>query len=271
MCSFPPTTTSSARPSAFACSATTSPVAGTTAVCIGCCARAWRCASTRAAPPGSVSPPRRTQAELAHLLGMGFDVAGLVAAHPDVAARAPGFRPPLLAIPSRCWRPRSPPSRSRCSPPVRSAIGSSSGSATGSSTTALSGTGFPSQADVRGGDLTGVGLSQAKIRTSRRCRRPISTWPTLPGPRDSGAAAGAARDRAVDGRLVPGPLPRPARRVRPRRPRRAQGGGPVVLGRSHLAAGAGTRGLRAVRTACEPRGSLPAPARGRLTGSGSAE
>ena len=37
--------------------------------------------------------------ELHHLLGGGFDLAGFAAAHPDLAARAPGFRPPLLRDP----------------------------------------------------------------------------------------------------------------------------------------------------------------------------
>ncbi len=38
-------------------------------------------------------------AEIAHLLGGSFDLDGFVLAHPDVAARSPGFRPPLLADP----------------------------------------------------------------------------------------------------------------------------------------------------------------------------
>ena len=37
--------------------------------------------------------------ELAHVLGARFDVPGLVAAFPEVAARAPGFRPPMLYDP----------------------------------------------------------------------------------------------------------------------------------------------------------------------------
>ena len=41
-------------------------------------------------PTGSSSPTS---------LGARFDVPGLVAAFPDVAARAPGFRPPLLYDP----------------------------------------------------------------------------------------------------------------------------------------------------------------------------
>jgi 3-methyladenine DNA glycosylase/8-oxoguanine DNA glycosylase len=38
-------------------------------------------------------------AELRHVLGFEFDAAGLAAAHPDIAAVAPGFRPPLMADP----------------------------------------------------------------------------------------------------------------------------------------------------------------------------
>ena len=38
-------------------------------------------------------------AELAHLLGAPFDVEAFERAWPDVAARSPGFRPPLLADP----------------------------------------------------------------------------------------------------------------------------------------------------------------------------
>jgi len=37
--------------------------------------------------------------ELRHLLGGGFDIAAFEARHPEIAARAPGFRPPLLADP----------------------------------------------------------------------------------------------------------------------------------------------------------------------------
>ena len=41
----------------------------------------------------------RDRDEVAHLLGAGFDIDAFAQAFPALAARAPGFRPPLLADP----------------------------------------------------------------------------------------------------------------------------------------------------------------------------
>ena len=96
---------------------------------------------------------------------MGFDVAGLVAAHPDVAARAPGFRPPLLSDPfemlATSVTAQQVSLRAACA--IRNRFVQRFGRRVEHD--GFEWYRFPSQADVRGGDLAGVGLSQAKIRT----------------------------------------------------------------------------------------------------------
>ena len=54
---------------------------------------------TAGGPTWYGDPTPADEAELRHLLGMGFDLEGFHAAYPDVYARAQGFRPPLLADP----------------------------------------------------------------------------------------------------------------------------------------------------------------------------
>ena len=49
--------------------------------------------------PAWGTPDQADVDEIAHLLGAHFDLAAFEAAHPEVYARSPGFRPPLLADP----------------------------------------------------------------------------------------------------------------------------------------------------------------------------
>ena len=191
-------------------------------------------------------PPRPpTRPSCGHLLGMGFDVAGFIAAYPR--DRRPGAGLPPAAA-GRSVRDAGHVGDRPAGVAARRLRHSQAGFVQRFGRRVehdgFEWYGFPAQADVRGGDLTGVGLSQAKIRTITALSQADLDLTDAARRRDPGATAGAAGDRPVDGRLVPGALPRSARRVRPRRPGGAQGRGPVVLGRSDLAAGACARGVR---------------------------
>jgi 3-methyladenine DNA glycosylase/8-oxoguanine DNA glycosylase len=103
--------------------------------------------------------------ELLHVLGAGFDLASFAAAYPEIYARAPGFRPPLSADPFESLviavTAQQISLRAACAIRnrfvqrfgVRHELGGVEVWA------------FPRQAAVRGGDLEGVGLSRAKIRS----------------------------------------------------------------------------------------------------------
>jgi DNA-3-methyladenine glycosylase II len=112
---------------------------------------------------GALSP--EDHAEVAHLLGAGFDLTAFAAAHPDVEARATGFRPPLLADPFEMLvtsvTAQQISLRAACI--IRGGLilrygrRFSAGSAEWWA--------FPRQEDVRGGDLTGLKLSAMKMRS----------------------------------------------------------------------------------------------------------
>jgi DNA-3-methyladenine glycosylase II len=104
-------------------------------------------------------------AELAHLLGAPFDVEAFERAWPDVAARSPGFRPPLLADPfemlATSVTAQQISLRAACV--MRNALIERYG--TRVSHDGLEWWAFPRQEDVRGGDLEGLKLSRSKIRS----------------------------------------------------------------------------------------------------------
>jgi DNA-3-methyladenine glycosylase II len=112
----------------------------------------------------------RDVAELRHLLGAPFDVPGFTAAHPDVAARAPGFRPPLVADPFEALVTAVTAQQvsllAACA--IRNRLVRRFGwrvAVDGSEWWA-----FPRQEDLAGAgadDLTAVGLSRAKARSAQ--------------------------------------------------------------------------------------------------------
>jgi 3-methyladenine DNA glycosylase/8-oxoguanine DNA glycosylase len=106
-------------------------------------------------------------AELRHVLGFEFDAAGLAAAHPDIAAVAPGFLPPLMADPFEMLvtsvTAQQVSLHSACA--MRNRLVRRFG-------TRIVEEGrewwaFPRPSGVDPGDLEGLGLSGAKIRSIR--------------------------------------------------------------------------------------------------------
>jgi len=102
--------------------------------------------------------------ELAHGLGARFDVPGLTAAFPDVAARAPGFRPPLLYDPFEMLV--TSVTAQQISLKVAAVMRRGLVERFGRRVEHEYRTWwrFPSAADVGDGDLTGLKLSGAKMR-----------------------------------------------------------------------------------------------------------
>ena len=104
-------------------------------------------------------------AELAHLLGAPFDVEAFERAWPDVAARSPGFRPPLLADPfemlATSVTAQQISLRAACV--MRNGLIGRYGRRV--SHDGLEWWAFPRQENVRGGDLEGLKLSRSKIRS----------------------------------------------------------------------------------------------------------
>ena len=102
--------------------------------------------------------------ELAHGLGARFDVPGLVAAFPEVAARAPGFRPPLLHDPFEMLATSVTAQQIslKVAAVMRRALVERFGHRVEDE--GRTWYRFPSASDIRGGDLTGLKLSGAKIR-----------------------------------------------------------------------------------------------------------
>jgi len=107
---------------------------------------------------------RADRAELRHLLGFGFDRAGFAAAYPEIASRAPGFRPPLMPDPFEMLVTAVTAQQvsliAACA--IRNRLVQRFGrriEVEGREWWA-----FPAQADIAGADLAGVGLSRAKVR-----------------------------------------------------------------------------------------------------------
>jgi len=104
-------------------------------------------------------------AELRHLLGASFDLAGFAAAHPRLAARAPGFRPPLLADPFEMLVTAVTPQQIslRAAAVMRAALVRRLGGRV--CRDGVEWWRFPSQRQVRGADLGGLKLSGMKMRS----------------------------------------------------------------------------------------------------------
>lgn len=104
-------------------------------------------------------------AEIAHLLGGSFDLDGFVRAHPDVAARSPGFRPPLLADPFEMLVTAVTAQQIslRAASVMRAGLVRRFG--TRVSHHGVEWWRFPDQEAVRGGELTGLKLSGMKMRS----------------------------------------------------------------------------------------------------------
>jgi 3-methyladenine DNA glycosylase/8-oxoguanine DNA glycosylase len=107
------------------------------------------------------------RAEVLHIVGAGFDLPAFARAQPEIAARAPGLRPPLVADPFESLvtsvTAQQVSLQSACA--MRGRFVRRLGRRH-----ELDGVcvwRFPAQQDVVGADLEGVGLSRAKIRAIR--------------------------------------------------------------------------------------------------------
>jgi DNA-3-methyladenine glycosylase II len=105
------------------------------------------------------------RAEVAHLLGARFDLGAFAAAHPALASRAPGFRPPLLADPFEMLVTSVTAQQIslRAAAVMRAGFVRRFGCRV--SHGGVEWWRFPRPADVRGGDLSGLKLSGMKIRS----------------------------------------------------------------------------------------------------------
>jgi AraC family transcriptional regulator of adaptative response / DNA-3-methyladenine glycosylase II len=105
------------------------------------------------------------RAEVMHLLGAHFDLGAFGEALPEIAARAPGFRPPLVADPfeSLVTSVTAQQVSLHAAFAIRSRFVRRFGRPAELDGVEL--WAFPTQASVAGADLEGVGLSRAKIRS----------------------------------------------------------------------------------------------------------
>jgi 3-methyladenine DNA glycosylase/8-oxoguanine DNA glycosylase len=107
----------------------------------------------------------RDEAEVAHILGASFDLEAFASAHPDIAARAPGFRPPLVHDPFESLvtsvTAQQVSLHSACA--MRSRLVRRHGRR--HEFDGVEVWRFPAQEDVAGADLEGLGLSRAKMRS----------------------------------------------------------------------------------------------------------
>jgi DNA-3-methyladenine glycosylase II len=103
--------------------------------------------------------------EVHHLLGGGSDLASFSRAHPELAARAPGFRPPLLADPFEMLVTAVTAQQIslRAAAVMRALLVKRLGERV--SHDGVEWWRFPRQDEVRGADLTGLKLSGMKMRT----------------------------------------------------------------------------------------------------------
>lgn len=104
-------------------------------------------------------------AEVTHLLGGGFDIERFAREHPQLAARAPGFRPPLLADPFEMLVTAVTAQQISllAAAVMRAALVRRLGERV--SHDGAEWWRFPRQDDVRGADLTGLKLSGMKMRS----------------------------------------------------------------------------------------------------------
>jgi 3-methyladenine DNA glycosylase/8-oxoguanine DNA glycosylase len=104
-------------------------------------------------------------AELSHLLGFAFDRAAFAAAYPELAARAPGFRPPLIPDPfemlATAVTAQQVSLHAACA--IRNRLVRRFGRRV--EHRGVEWFAFPRTQDLAGADLDGVGLSTAKRRT----------------------------------------------------------------------------------------------------------
>jgi 3-methyladenine DNA glycosylase/8-oxoguanine DNA glycosylase len=104
------------------------------------------------------------RAEVLHVLGAGFDLGAFARAQPEIAARAPGFRPPLVFDPFESLvtsvTAQQVSLQSACA--MRSRFVQRFGRP--HHMDGITVWAFPRQKDVAGRDLEGVGLSRAKMR-----------------------------------------------------------------------------------------------------------
>lgn len=121
-----------------------------------------RLAATGVTAHGDVTDADR--AEVAHLLGFGFDLDAFTAAYPELAARAPGFRPPLLADPFEMLV--TSVTAQQVSLLAACAIRNRFVQRFGRRVEHAGGEwwGFPEASQVTGADLGGLGLSGSKMR-----------------------------------------------------------------------------------------------------------
>jgi DNA-3-methyladenine glycosylase II len=107
------------------------------------------------------------RAEVGHLLGAPFDIDAFARAHPDLAALAPGFRPPLMPAPFEALVTAVTAQQisllAACS--IRNALVARHG--TEVRIGALGCWRFPAPERLCGADLEGLGLSAAKMRAIR--------------------------------------------------------------------------------------------------------
>ena len=202
----------------------------------------------------------RDEAEVLHILGAPFELEAFGRAQPEIAARAPGFRPPLVFDPFETLvtsvTAQQVSLHSACA--MRSRLVRRLGRRH-----ELDGVEVwrvPGQEDVAGADLEGLGLSRAKMRSIAALAEADLD---LTGMDDAEVREHLTALPGIGGWTVDWFLARclgrPGR-VRGRRPGRAQGRRALVLGGRHLARGARSRGGRAVRRARQPGGALPARA-----------
>jgi DNA-3-methyladenine glycosylase II len=124
--------------------------------------------AVRIAPDGVTAYGAYTEAdeaEVRHLLGGPFDLPGFARAHPELAARAPGFRPPLLADPFEMLVTSVTAQQIslRAAAVMRGLFVQRFGERVHHD--GVDWWRFPRQDEVRGGDLTGLKLSGMKMRT----------------------------------------------------------------------------------------------------------
>jgi DNA-3-methyladenine glycosylase II len=103
--------------------------------------------------------------EVAHLLGAAFDITAFAQAHPALASRAPGFRPPLLADPFEMLVTSVTAQQIslRVAAVMRAGLVRRLGERVNHD--GVEWWRFPRQAEVRGANLTGLKLSGMKIRS----------------------------------------------------------------------------------------------------------